>query len=92
MQALLFASTAGAAAILTAAVTGLVPSFGRASWLFAVYLAFVGYVTVTMFRSRTWFGVEPREGWRTLWREGRVYLVVSAILELATLAGYVLHG
>jgi hypothetical protein len=92
MQALLFASTAGAVALLTAAFVGLAPSLVRVSWALISYLPLVGYLTVTMFRSRTQFGVEAREGWRTLWREGGIYLVVTAILELATLAGYVLRG
>lgn len=88
MQALLFTASAGAAGLLTAAITGLAPSLDRATWILMLYLPLAGYAAVTLFRARTWFGVETREGWRTLWREGGVYLIVSAILELATLASH----
>lgn len=92
MQALLFASSAGGAALLAAAFAGLAPTLNRVVPGLMFYLLLVGYLTVTMFRSRTGFGVAAREGWRTLWREGGIYLAVSAILELATLAGYILRG
>lgn len=48
----------------------------------AVLLAF----TVGLFGARGWFGVGRREGWRTLCAEGLWSLVVTALLELGTLA------
>jgi len=91
MQALLFASSAGAAALLTAALTGLAPGLSRVGLPLAFYLVLVASMTNAMFRARSQFGIEARDGWRSLWREGGGYLIVSAVLELLTLAGYVLR-
>lgn len=90
MQALLFASSAGVAALLTAHFSGLAPNLSRIGPPLVFYTVAVFFTTTTLFRCRAQFGVDRREGWTTIWREGKIYLVVSAILELATLVSSVL--
>jgi hypothetical protein len=92
MQALLFVASAGAAGLVVAALTGLVPSLGRDRGPLEFYLLATGTLALTLFRHRAEFGVGQREGWRVLWREGKWYLIVSGVLELAALLGVMLRG
>jgi hypothetical protein len=88
LTALLFVSSAGGAVLLTAILTGLLPEFARLGWPLAFYLPIVLWTASNLFQTRAVFGIEARQGWRVLWREGGSYLVCTAVLELATLAGY----
>lgn len=92
MQAQLFVASAGAAGLVVAALTGVVPSLARDRGPLEFYLLATGTLALTLFGQRAEFGIGRREGWRVLWREGRWYLVVSGVLELGGLWGVMLRG
>jgi hypothetical protein len=48
--------------------------------LFGVYLA---VTTLRLFRRRNWFQIGERDGWKTLWAQGRWYLVITLALEFS---------
>jgi hypothetical protein len=48
-------------------------------------------VTCGLFRDRLWFGVPPREGWRTMLRQGWWALTVTAFLDLGFTAASALR-
>ena len=44
---------------------------------------------VAVFRDRSLFNVEPRDGWRILWRQGGWLLVITAVVEAIQLAAMI---
>jgi hypothetical protein len=61
-----------------------------ADWLWtAFYVVGIPIMAVVLFRSRTLFGVRPREGWRTLVRTGWWVLLVEGVLQVCSLAVWV---
>jgi hypothetical protein len=53
-------------------------------------VAILGMLTVGLFQARGWFGVRPREGWRTVLREGWWALAITLVLELGALLVWML--
>lgn len=92
MMALLFVSSAGATTLVAAILTGMAPHRSPALFFFLVYLLPLLGITIGLFRARAEFGVDQREGWRVLWREGRLYLVVGVVLELLVLSSVIGGG
>lgn len=90
MMALLFASSAGAAALFIAVVTGLYPRLEPTVVPLCFYAIATTGVTALLLRHRAAFGVEKRSGWRTLRQEAGWVLATSGLLEFATVAALVL--